>query len=339
MRIAAPFRLARSPAFRAVHSGRVLRYAADKAADKTADKTADKVPKAPQPATGDKPVPSTDGPAGTAKAQEKDDEKIEYFGNTRFPKPRAKPRRTITPGDAVGQAQPAVREARVPLRQQAEQKWRDVLSPEKNLESRARIIHDIGHSYFQDIVDLRNNGDKLFEAPAQLISAKRARYLPSLEGQTLAGKATDLIELCRGKTSLLTVEFTKFGEKHTQSFTQVFDKAFEGRSDVQVVQANIEENWAKALVLKMCLPYLRRTIPKSRHENYLVHYGDVESLRKALGIANPLIGYVFLVDASTRIRWYANGVAVKSEALTMVTLAEKLANTVKGKQEVSEVDQ
>ncbi|KAJ2799627.1 Mitochondrial ATPase complex subunit atp10, partial [Coemansia guatemalensis] len=144
---------------------------------------------------------STDG----ARNNEQDPEKIEYFGNTRFPRPRAKPRRTITPGDAVGQAEPAVKRERQPLKQQMEQKMRDVLSPEKNLETRAKIIHDIGHSYFQDIVDLRNNGDKLFEAPSQLIKSGRARYLPNLEGKTLAGVNTDVVDLCRNKTTLLSV--------------------------------------------------------------------------------------------------------------------------------------
>ncbi|PIA16495.1 hypothetical protein COEREDRAFT_42491 [Coemansia reversa NRRL 1564] len=206
-----------------------------------------------------------------------------------------------------------------------EQKMRDVLSPEKNLETRAKIIHDIGHSYFQDIVDLRNNGDKLFEAPQQLIKSGRAKYLPNLEGKTLAGVNTDIVDLCRNNTTLLSVEFTKFAEKHTQSFVSVFEKTFAGVNAIQLVQANIEENWAKALVLKLCLPYLRKSMPKHRHANYLVHYGDVEYLRKALGIANPLIGYVFLIDANTRVRWYANGLAVKSEAETMVRLTRSLA--------------
>ncbi|KAJ2331759.1 hypothetical protein GGH91_006338, partial [Coemansia sp. RSA 2671] len=72
------------------------------------------------------------------------EEKIEYIGNTRFPRPRPKPRRTITPGDAVGLDAPAGKVEHTPLTTQLEQKWRDVLSPEKNLESRAKIIREIG---------------------------------------------------------------------------------------------------------------------------------------------------------------------------------------------------
>ncbi|KAJ2785044.1 Mitochondrial ATPase complex subunit atp10 [Coemansia javaensis] len=289
----------------ALHSGRAALAAVPPAADKKDSKTTQQPE---EPGAG---------------------ERIEYFGNTRFPKPRPKPRRTITPGDAVGQDAPAARAERVPLRRQMEQKMRDVLSPEKNLESRARIIHDIGHSYWQDIIDLRNNGDKLFEAPPMLIDASRAKYLPPLDGRTLAGRAADVADLCRGQTSLLSVEFTKFAEKHTQSFTRVFERAFAGRDRVQVVRANIEENWAKAAVLRLCLPFVRRTVPADCHARYLVHYGNVEPFRKALGIANPLIGYVFLVDASTRVRWYANGLATESEATTMVALAQDLAKRAK----------
>ncbi|KAJ2747695.1 Mitochondrial ATPase complex subunit atp10 [Coemansia sp. BCRC 34301] len=262
-------------------------------------------------------------------AGEPSEEKIEYIGNTRFPRPRPKPRRTITPGDAVGLDTPAGRVEHKPLKTQLEQKFRDVLSPEKNLESRAKIIREIGTSHFQNILDLRNNGDKLFEAPAQLIHANKAKFLPNLEGKTLTGANVDIIDLCRDKTTLLTIEFVKFAEKHTRSFINVFEAAYMGNPKVQVVQINIEENWAKAVVLRMCLPYVRRAIPKHRHATYVVHYGGVESLRNTLGIANPLIGYAFLVDSMTRVRWYANGEAVQSEGINMVALTRELMRKAK----------
>ncbi|KAJ2501479.1 Mitochondrial ATPase complex subunit atp10 [Coemansia sp. RSA 1972] len=324
--VSIPF-AARSVLRRSLHSNRVLYSQPDnskpsetKPADsKLADsKSADSKPAQPAPVDPKTPSPES------KKTQEPDDEKIEYFGNTRFPKFRAKPRRTITPGDAIGQATPTVKPAPQTLKEQAQQKWRDILSPEKNLESRARIIHDIGHSYFQDIVDLRDNGDKLFEAPKQLIRSSKAHYLPSVSGKTLAGQTTDVIDLCRGKTTLLTVNFNKFSELHTNSFIDPFEAAFADSEDAQVVRLNIEENWAKAMVLQMCLPYLRRHTPKDQHANYLIHYGDVEGLRKSMGIANSLIGYVFLIDKELRVRWYGNGLAVMSEAQSMVMLTQRL---------------
>ncbi|KAJ2191827.1 Mitochondrial ATPase complex subunit atp10 [Coemansia sp. RSA 522] len=335
-KVSIPF-AARSVLQRTLHSNRVLYSQPDtskptetKPADsKVAEtkpvesklaesKSADSKPAQPAPVDPKTPSPEP------KKTQEPDDEKIEYFGNTRFPKFRAKPRRTITPGDAIGQATPTVKPAPQTLKEQAQQKWRDILSPEKNLESRARIIHDIGHSYFQDIVDLRDNGDKLFEAPKQLIRSSKAHYLPSVSGKTLAGQKTDVIDLCRGKTTLLTVNFNKFSELHTNSFIDPFEAAFADSEDAQVVRLNIEENWAKAMVLQMCLPYLRRHTPKDRHANYLIHYGDVEGLRKSMGIANSLIGYVFLIDKELRVRWYGNGLAVMSEAQSMVMLTQRL---------------
>ncbi|KAJ2157922.1 Mitochondrial ATPase complex subunit atp10, partial [Coemansia sp. RSA 560] len=134
------------------------------------------------------------------------------------------------------------------------------------------------------IVDLRDNGDKLFEAPKQLIRSSKAHYLPSVSGKTLAGQKTDVIDLCRGKTTLLTVNFNKFSELHTNSFIDPFEAAFADSEDAQVVRLNIEENWAKAM---------------------------------SMGIANSLIGYVFLIDKELRVRWYGNGLAVMSEAQSM----------------------
>ncbi|KAJ2548384.1 hypothetical protein EV175_004853, partial [Coemansia sp. RSA 1933] len=256
-------------------------------------------------------------------------ERIEYIGNTRFPRARIRPRKTITPGEAIGQSSPAERIEKVSIKDQATQKFRDVLSPEKNLESRSKIIGEIGESYFQNILDLRKNGAKLFMAPNQLIPANKARFLPNLEGKTLTGKAVDVSELCKGKTTLLTIEFVKFAEKHTMSFISVFEQAFSGIGGAQVVQVNIEENWAKAMVLKMCLPVVRRNIPKHRHASYVVRYGGVESLKTMLGIANPLIGYAFLVDKNTRVRWYANGEAVNDESSIMVALTKELLRKTK----------
>ncbi|KAJ1897964.1 Mitochondrial ATPase complex subunit atp10 [Coemansia sp. S100] len=283
-------------------------------------------PATESPSSGEKPPQPSPTKAPHAGEPE---EKIEYIGNTRFPRPRPKPRRTITPGDAVGLDAPAGKVEHKPLKEQLEQKWRDVLSPEKNLESRAKIIREIGESHFQNILDLRNNGDKLFEAPAHLIPAIKAKFLPNLEGKTLTGTNIDIVDLCRGKTTLLTVEFVKFAEKHTRSFINVFEATYMDNPKVQVVQVNIEENWAKAAVLRMCMPYVRRAIPKHRHSTYVVHYGGVESLRSNLGIANPLIGYAFLVDSKTRVRWYANGEAVQSEGINMISLTRELMRKAK----------
>ncbi|KAI8324202.1 hypothetical protein GQ54DRAFT_296339 [Martensiomyces pterosporus] len=307
---------------RALHSGAVQRSnaAADKGGDKSkggasaADKSEDSKPAAENTQT------ATEGRAG----EEPEQRKIEYIGNTRFPRPRPKPRKTIAPGDAVGQPVQAEKLKHKAFKEKFEQKWRDILSPEKNLETRAKIIREIGESHWQNILDLRDNGEKLFEAPTQLIPAKNARFLPNLEGKTLNGNAVDISQMCRGKTTLLTIEFVKFAEKHTLSYINVFEKSFADRKKVQVVQVNIEENWAKAAVLKLCLPYTKRIIPKHRHDSYVVHFGAVESLKSALGIANSLLGYAFLVDPKTRIRWYANGEAVKSEGATMIALTEEL---------------
>ncbi|KAI9506032.1 ATPase assembly factor ATP10, partial [Coemansia spiralis] len=199
-----------------------------------------------------------------------------------------------------------------------------VLSPEKNLENRAKIIDEISESYFQNILDLRNNGPKLFEAPAQLIPTKKAKFLPNLEGKTLNGADVDIAALCHGKVTLLTVEFVKFAEKHTMSYISVFEKEFADNKKTQVVQVNVEENWAKGAILRMCIPYVKRSIPKHRHDTYVVHYGAVDNLKRMLGIANPLIGYSFLIDRTSRIRWYANGEAADSEGATMVALTLEL---------------
>ncbi|KAJ1917842.1 hypothetical protein H4219_002952 [Mycoemilia scoparia] len=239
----------------------------------------------------------------------------------------AKPKRGVSPGDAIGQAEPASGIKHAPLKERFEKKFRDALDKDKNMEKRKEIIRKIGESYWQDFVDLRNNGTKLFAASTNIIPAKISRYLPNLEAKNLAGKDVELVESVRGKVSLVTMEFAKFAEPHTQSFSQPFLEKFSTDHNIKCIRINIQENWLKAILLKACLPYTRAQIPKDRQQDYFIHFGSVESLKKSLGITNSLIGYAFLVDKSSRIRWYGNGTATDVEIETLLRLTSELLNS------------
>ncbi|KAJ1813194.1 hypothetical protein LPJ56_003556, partial [Coemansia sp. RSA 2599] len=65
--------------------------------------------------------------AGQPQQLQQQPEKIEYIGNTRFPRPRPKPRKTIQPGEAVGQQTPAGKVVHKALKEKIDDKWRDIL--------------------------------------------------------------------------------------------------------------------------------------------------------------------------------------------------------------------
>lgn len=52
----------------------------------------------------------------------------------------------------------------------------------------------------------------------------------------------------------------------------------------------------------MFLRSLRKKIPKEQQPSYLLSHQSLEYLREPMGMGNKHVGYVFLVDAQSRIR-------------------------------------
>ncbi|RKP24859.1 ATPase assembly factor ATP10 [Syncephalis pseudoplumigaleata] len=90
-------------------------------------------------------------------------------------------------------------------------------------------------------------------------------------------------------------------------------------------QFNVQENYLKMPLLWLSTPYIRRNLPVERHQNYILHYGNIESVRERIGITNAYLGWVFLVDQQQRIRWYAHGPASPQEIASLLRLTKELS--------------
>ncbi|PVV02920.1 hypothetical protein BB560_002621 [Smittium megazygosporum] len=177
---------------------------------------------------------------------------------------------------------------------------------------------------FKENLHLKKFGPKLFEATAELIPEKRALYMPRLQCKSLLGNQQEISLFLKGKISLVVFEFAKFAEPHAKSYIEPFESIFKENPKVNLVQLNIEENMLKAFILKTFLGYIRATIPKYRQNSYFTHFGSINTIKQQLGIANKFLGYCFLVDKNTKIRWYANGLATKQEQETLIKLTHSL---------------
>ncbi|KAJ3067570.1 Mitochondrial ATPase complex subunit atp10 [Quaeritorhiza haematococci] len=190
---------------------------------------------------------------------------------------------------------------------------------EKNLKQRDELMTQaFKEGYWDDPKEIARKGAKLWEAPKTLRAQNISPALPVVKGTNLLGTPTDLHTLLQNKISLVTFVFTAFGEPHAQSFIDPFVKEFGGVEGCQLVQLNIEENWAKAPFLRMCTPLIRRRIPKEQQANYIMHYTSIEQPRKQVGMTNRLLGWANLVDRQGRIRWQAHGVATEGEIKTLI---------------------
>ncbi|KAI8358292.1 ATP10 protein-domain-containing protein [Mortierella sp. GBAus27b] len=208
-------------------------------------------------------------------------------------------------------------------------KVNDWTDKEKNLETRKELLRDFQSGYFSEFSELSRTGSKLWKGTPNMIAADKALYMPNIVGTSLkTSEPIELVDLLKGKISLVAVSGTRFGEEHTETFTTPFLKEWpvgQGDSKVQLVELNIQENPLKAGLVRMMVPFVRKTIPEERHANYVLHYKSIRHLKDPLSMSNSYMGYVFLVDTNCKIRWGANGRGSDVEIKTLLDSVQRLS--------------
>ncbi|KAF9434650.1 Mitochondrial ATPase complex subunit atp10 [Entomortierella beljakovae] len=200
---------------------------------------------------------------------------------------------------------------------------------EKNLEKRKELLTDFQSGYFSEFSELSKTGSKLWKATENMISADKALYMPNIIGTSL--KTTDpieLVDILRGKISLVAISGTRFGEEQIETFMTPFLNKWPakgGNSKIQLVELNIQENPLKAGLVRMMVPFVKKTIPPERHANYVLHYKSISHLKDPLSMPNSYLGYVFLVDSNCKIRWGAHGKGSDIEIKTLLDSVQRLS--------------
>ncbi|KAJ3410590.1 glutamine-dependent NAD(+) synthetase [Chytridiales sp. JEL 0842] len=194
------------------------------------------------------------------------------------------------------------------------------MNVEANYKERDRLLHEaFKEGHWEDSKEIARVGDKLWEAPRSLTSTKKAFTIPNISGKTLAGEKTSVLNMVEGqKASLVCFFFTAFGEAHAKSYIEPFEKEFKGVEGVKLVRVNVEEIWTRHWLLKLVVPWIRLKVSAENRANYLMHYGDIKQVRRAVGMTNRLVGWANLVDSNGKIRWQAHGPAKEHEIETLI---------------------
>jgi len=80
------------------------------------------------------------------------------------------------------------------------------------------------------------------------------------------------------------------------------------------VQINLEENALKALLIKLFMPSLRKTISEANWGRYfIVRRGITDEIKDAIGLLNTKVGYTYLLDGKCKIRWAGSGLCEGDE--------------------------
>ena len=97
--------------------------------------------------------------------------------------------------------------------------------------------------------------------------------MPNIIGTSLkTSEPVELVDLLKGRISLVAISGTRFGEEHINTFMTPFLSKWSANakdSKVQLVELNIQENPLKAGLVRMMVPFVKKTIPEERHVSFV----------------------------------------------------------------------
>ncbi|KAF2717728.1 hypothetical protein K431DRAFT_288255 [Polychaeton citri CBS 116435] len=228
----------------------------------------------------------------------------------------------------------------------------DFVNYEKHLEKRARMTKQISKPYFRDWSNLRFEKGKSFIAPDRLFRADVSLWFPNFFGRTLAkekpansekrdgygGYGRDTCDAMGGKVSVVSVVSSQWAQQQVASFCSknvnpaLHQVLAENKGVVQRVWINYEPNILKYWLIQLFSGSLRKEREKDAWSNYfVVRRGISDIVREAIGFLNEKVGYVYLVDADSKIRWAGSAIASGAERESMVRGLRRLADEEKNK--------
>lgn len=199
--------------------------------------------------------------------------------------------------------------------------------------------------YFRDFSRLSAQfKGKSWMAPSLLFRADRALHFPNMVGRTLDNPAPEnnTTHVLFGNVSVVGVFSSLWAQNQASTFLNgLIEEALDitpeemedmrdpltGQLDLpaQRVDINVEENWMKAMLVRMFIPKLQNTVSADRWSKYfLVQKGLTPQLKNSIGYWNEKVGYVYLVDWNCRIRWAGSGNADPEERAALVKGIRKL---------------
>lgn len=213
-----------------------------------------------------------------------------------------------------------------------------------------RMLDVYHRNYYRDVGNLgKIHRGKSILAPTTPFRASLAMFFPNLQGMTLAvpwprRQYRDTTPVIRDHVSVVSLYNTRWAQEQCETFTSFernpelhqFMKSYRPAREgnlARFVNINVEENWLKAWMIRLCWGKLQKEFPTEQHETYFLNRRGLHyEIRDALGIWNSKVGYVFLVDGQCRVRWAGNGDARDDEKRSLVSCLRRLVDEATGTQ-------
>jgi ATPase complex subunit ATP10 len=132
---------------------------------------------------------------------------------------------------------------------------------------------------------------------------------PSLSSHALSGEKVTLPDDCRGFVTLIAIAFQRGAQGMVDSWYEPFSQEFADNPNARFYEIPMIGSAYWRMMSGWIDAGMRSGIPVVKHPFVVTYYGDVFPYRRDLGMDNPALAYIFLLDSGGRIRWRAEGYA------------------------------
>jgi len=147
---------------------------------------------------------------------------------------------------------------------------------------------------------------------------------PALSARSLAGKKKTLSDVAAGKVALIAVAFARGAQEMINSWVLPFEEEFYREEDVIVYEVPMIESPLWRPARGMIDGGMRSGIPSGKHDYVITWYGSAAPYRKALGMDDRSLAYLFLLDRDGTIRWEGKGFADSAGVAILLKTAKAL---------------
>lgn len=147
-------------------------------------------------------------------------------------------------------------------------------------------------------------------ATTEPVPAALGRTFPTLMATSLSGRVVTLPDDANGDVSLVVLVFLESASSMAESWSGPGNGAFDGDSRVTTYLVTVVGD---SLIGRSLADRIRQGlaggVPLAKHDLVLTIPGDIERCRRAYGIDDPSLAYIYLLDGRGIIRWMEKGTA------------------------------
>lgn len=227
----------------------------------------------------------------------------------------------------------------------------DFVNYDKHLQKRAKMTQQMSKPYFRDWSNLRFHKGKIFKSNERLFRGEVSLWFPNFYGKTLRkdarrkeveagdgykGFGRSTCEVMQGKVSVVSIMSSVWAQAQVATFCsrernpELYEVLEQNKDVAQQVWINNENNALKWWLLQMFQGSLRQDKSLQEQDRYfMVRRGVSDVMKEAIGMLNDKIGYVYLVDTESRIRWAGSAEAEPGERESLVRGLTRLIQEAK----------